>query len=284
MTIAGGVILDPFPPRTGIRRAAAADRCRALDRDTGAPAVMIADAGSAGIPVDALVWRAAVDPNALDATVQSMVASKAAVVAGERLAHPDVVARLRESVLAALGEHHRAQPLSEGVPREELRAQTFRRGHQAIFDRALADLAERGAIVLKDRVALASHRVELTPEEARVRAAVEQAFRDAGLKPPAVADVAAAVGASDAVVDRMLKLLQRQKVLVKLDVLLFHDAALKRLKADVVALKGAGVPARIDVATFKERYGVTRKFAIPLLEYLDRERITRRTGDARVVL
>ena len=43
-------------------------------------------------------------------------------------------------------------------------------------------------------------------------------------------------------------------------------------------------PARIDVATFKERFGVTRKFAIPLLEYLDRERVTRRVGDARVVL
>jgi selenocysteine-specific elongation factor len=54
-----------------------------------------------------------------------------------------------------------------------------------------------------------------------------------------------------------------------------------------VALKtsaGAGGTARIDVATFKERFGVTRKFAIPLLEYLDRERVTRRMGETRVVL
>jgi selenocysteine-specific elongation factor len=82
----------------------------------------------------------------------------------------------------------------------------------------------------------------------------------------------------------MLKLLLRQKVLIKLDVLLFHDAALRQLKAEVAALKSGSSPARIDVATFKERYGVTRKFAIPLLEYLDRERVTRRSGDARVVL
>ena len=79
----------------------------------------------------------------------------------------------------------------------------------------------------------------------------------------------------------MLKLLLRQKMLVRVDVLLFHDEALKRLKAEVAALKAsAGGVARIDVATFKERFGVTRKFAIPLLEYLDRERVTRRMGES----
>ena len=73
----------------------------------------------------------------------------------------------------------------------------------------------------------------------------------------------------------------RQKTLVKLDALMFHADALAQLKADVRALKAN---ARVDVPAFKERYGITRKFAIPLLEYLDRERVTRRVGDARVVL
>jgi selenocysteine-specific elongation factor len=56
------------------------------------------------------------------------------------------------------------------------------------------------------------------------------------------------------------------------------------LKDEVVGLKAIRTPATIDVATFKERFGVTRKFAIPLLEYLDRERVTRRAGDSRVIL
>jgi selenocysteine-specific elongation factor len=65
----------------------------------------------------------------------------------------------------------------------------------------------------------------------------------------------------------------------------FHAGALDALKAEVRALKReAGAQARVDVATFKARYGVTRKFAIPLLEYLDRERVTRRVGEARIVL
>ena len=86
-------------------------------------------------------------------------------------------------------------------------------------------------------------------------------------------------------VDRLLKLLTRQKVLVRVETLVFHDDTLKKLKAEVRELKAAvGAGTRIDVATFKERFGVTRKFAIPLLEYLDRERVTKRIGDARVIL
>jgi len=125
----------------------------------------------------------------------------------------------------------------------------------------------------------------LSPEEAKARNAIETAFRAAGLKPPDIPSVVAEAGVSAAVVDRIVKLLQREKVLVRLDTLLFHDTALKDLKAEVGALKAsAGGDARIDVATFKERFGVTRKFAIPLLEYLDRERLTRRVGDSRVIL
>jgi selenocysteine-specific elongation factor len=52
----------------------------------------------------------------------------------------------------------------------------------------------------------------------------------------------------------------------------------------VRGLKGAATTAKVDVASFKERYGVTRKYAIPLLEYLDRERVTKRMGESRIVL
>jgi selenocysteine-specific elongation factor len=82
----------------------------------------------------------------------------------------------------------------------------------------------------------------------------------------------------------MVTLLVRQKTLVRVEDLLFHADALARLKSEIASLKSAGAPARVDVAAFKERYGVSRKFAIPLLEYLDRERVTRRVGDSRIVV
>ncbi|MBA3295981.1 MAG: SelB C-terminal domain-containing protein [Acidobacteria bacterium] len=93
----------------------------------------------------------------------------------------------------------------------------------------------------------------------------------------------AATGLDAAVGERMLKLMVREKALVRLGDLVFHADALARLKSDVRAKKASG-EARLDVALFKEHYGISRKFAIPLLEYLDRERLTRRVGDARVIL
>jgi selenocysteine-specific elongation factor len=174
--------------------------------------------------------------------------------------------------------------LSEGMPREELRTQLFRRGHVAVFDRALEDLSAAGRIVLRDRVALATHRVALSPEEERARSTIEGVFRRAGLTPPDVSVLAAEVGFPPSTVDSMLKLLQRQKVLVRIDALVFHDEALRELKSEIASMKTAAGVSKIDVSAFKERFGVTRKFAIPLLEYLDRERVTRRAGDARILL
>jgi len=294
VTIAGGAIIDPRPPKTATRTETALARSRRLAIDPAADraavelagaTVMIDAAAAAGMPVPSLTTRAAIDPVALDARIDALVRSGAALRAGQVLVAPAIVADLKTRIVAVLAEHHRAQPLAEGVPREELRDQLFGRGHADVFARALDDLVTEKKIVVRDRVALATHRVELSPEETRARAAIEQAFRQAGLKPPDAGTIAAEAGVSAAVADRVLKLLQRQKVLVRLDTLLFHDEALKRLKAEVAALKtAAGTGARIDVATFKERFGVTRKFAIPLLEYLDRERLTRRVGDSRVIL
>jgi len=87
-------------------------------------------------------------------------------------------------------------------------------------------------------------------------------------------------------VERVLQQMLKGKRLVRVDTLVFHRDALDRLKDDIRALKvsAPGGRATVDVKAFKDTYQVTRKYAIPLLEYLDRERVTRRAGDARVVL
>jgi selenocysteine-specific elongation factor len=181
---------------------------------------------------------------------------------------------------------HQSQPLSEGVSREEVRERLFARADPAVFEFVLARLAGQGRVAGRDRVSLSTHRVALSGDEARARAAVEEVYRRAGLKPPDAASVAQACGLSPADCEKWTQMLVRQKILQRLDVLTFHTAALAELKREVGALKaqaGSG-RATVDVAAFKERYGVTRKYAIPLLEYLDRERVTRRMGDVRVVI
>jgi selenocysteine-specific elongation factor len=174
--------------------------------------------------------------------------------------------------------------LSDGLPREEARARIFARAHPAVFERVVRDLAGRQTLVARDRLALASHGLLLAPHEARAMESVGALFRDAGLKPPDPSALAARTGLDQATLDRALRLLQRQRAIVRLDTLWFHADALARLKDDIAALKRGATEARLDVAAFKQLYGVSRKYAIPLLEYLDRERVTRRVGETRVVL
>ncbi len=126
--------------------------------------------------------------------------------------------------------------------------------------------------------------VVLSSDEERARQLVEQRFRESGLRPPDPGTLAGELGLPGAAVNRALTLLQRQKVLVKVDTLWFHVEALERLKQEVRALKPGGAQGQVDVGAFKDRYGVSRKYAIPLLEFLDRERVTRRVGEGRVVL
>jgi selenocysteine-specific elongation factor len=181
-------------------------------------------------------------------------------------------------------EYHTVNPLSEGLAREEARERIFTHAAPELFDRVLADLARAGTVTGRDRLSGAGHAVSLSPREAEARDAIERDLREGGLKPAEPAAIAAAHGISGDISDRVVALLVRQKVAVKIGGLYFHQAALEELKAEVRALKTAGPDARVDVASFKERYGISRKFAIPLLEYLDRERVTRRAGEARIVL
>ncbi len=287
VTIAGGAVLDPSPPRGGTRTEAGRRRLAAIDEAVGAKrvaAALIEEAGGAGLPRSALAARSGVAHREVGPLVRALEAEGVARDLGPVVVAARVLDELARDVLADLEEHHRAQPLSEGLPREELRTRRFSRAADAVFDAVLDELAAGGKIAGRDRVALTTHRVELSPEEQRARDAIESAFYRAALTPASAADVATSLGLDTALVDRVVKLLTRQRVLVRVEGLLFHGDALARLKRDVLALKSGSQPAQVDVGSFKETFGVSRKFAIPLLEYLDRERVTRRVGDTRVIL
>jgi selenocysteine-specific elongation factor len=120
-------------------------------------------------------------------------------------------------------------------------------------------------------------------DEAESRKLIEHAFASSGLKVPALKDVLAGLKIDRTRAQKIVTLLLRDKVLIKIsDDLVFHHAALAGLRRQLQLQKSKS--PKIDVAAFKELTGVSRKYAIPLLEYLDRERVTRRVGDERVVL
>ena len=118
-------------------------------------------------------------------------------------------------------------------------------------------------------------------DEEQARAAIESAFEKAGLAAPAVADVMKASGVEPARARSLLQILLREGKLVRVsEDLVFYAPALALLREQLAARRGQ----RFAVPDFKDWTGVSRKYAIPILEYFDRERVTRREGDERVVL
>ena len=288
VTIAGGTVLDPSPPRGRLRSVDGAVRLgrlanRAEPRE--GVTVMVEEARARGLARAVVARRAGVAPVDVAPLVESLVADGRALPVGDLLVAPGHLGALREQLIASVAEFHAAHPLEAGVPREATRERFSHRTAHEVFDHVIRELVADGTLVATDRLALASHEIELSAEESSVRAQVERIFRDAALTPPETASVAGTTGAGPDVVDRMLKLLLRDGTLVKVEALVFHTGALERLKRDVAGLKGpANTPVQIDVGGFKDRFRISRKYAIPLLGYLDRERVTRRVGKTRVVL
>jgi selenocysteine-specific elongation factor len=290
ITIGGGIVVDPHPPRGAIRTAAGRDRLRRLDParqdDDDVAAAFVEERAALGLPEAALMSRAGLTASAAARTMDRLAAAGRIRRVGDLLVASGVIEDRSKRLMAALHAHHAAQPLSDGVPREEARDRIVGKAAPEVFDFVIGSLVAAGTLVARDRLALAGHRISLSPEEARAQEALERVYREAGLAPPDLKIAAAGAGLDPAIADRIGRLLLRQKSLVKIEEMLFHADALAALRADVRALKPASAngTARVDVAAFKERYGISRKYAIPLLEYLDRERITRRVGDSRVVL
>ncbi len=289
ITIGGGVVLDPAPTRPGIRSAeghASLERIRiAPDHGVGAVTAMIEAAGLAGMARSSLVPRAGLTTSQVAIVLQSL-GERGVATAGDRLIAAAHLERASQALVALIAASHKANPMSDGLPREEAREKIFSRVAPAIFEKVVDDLKATRAVAGAERLALPAHKASVAGADDHVRDAIIEAYRAGGLKPPDTAAIEASVKAPRPIVEKVTALLLREKVLVKLDTIVFHGAALQTLKEDVTALKGSapGGRATVDVAGFKERYGVSRKFAIPLLEFLDRERVTRRTGDIRLVL
>jgi selenocysteine-specific elongation factor len=283
-TIGGGTVLDPLPPRRGVRTSAGIARFARLAEAEPPAAValtMIEEAGLSGFPVGQLVRRAGV-PWSHGDEVRAELDGRAVQV-GTVLVSASRLAAAEEAMLAAVAQYHADHPIAGGIPREELRARIFGKAPAAVFEHALHALVERKAVVARERIALPGRGTALSPEESRTRDAILEILDRAGLTPPEPALLTTRIAATREVVDRIANLLVRQNEIVKVGDLLFHAAALTRLKTEIRSLKQTGA-ATLDVAAFKERYKLTRKYAIPLLEFLDRERITRRVGDLRHIL
>ena len=189
-------------------------------------------------------------------------------------------------LLDAVSAFHKKEPLRPGTAKRELQEETARDFDMAdgMFEAALLSLVQQKRLeVAADVVRIAGRGVVMKDEEAESKKKIEDAFAAAGLKVPALQEVIAGLKVDKSRAQKIVTLLLREKVLIKIsEDLVFHRGALEALRGQMKTQKLKS--PKIDVGQFKELTGVSRKYAIPLLEYLDRERVTRRVGDMREII
>ncbi len=284
ITIGGGVVLDAMDPG---RRVKAKERLAFVEAVSAADAagVLLARVGRRG--ADGLSVAGAVAETGwlragVEAVASELVAGGKLSSCGEVLVSGEAVAKLKALMKATVEAFQKANPLVAGISREELREKV---GVGAEVFRGVEELLvrEKVLVVAGELIHAAGRGVVLRDDEAESKKQIEAAFALAGLKVPLLKDVLGALPIDKVRAEKIVTLLLRDRVLVKIgDDLVFHRDALEGLRKLVIAQKTK--TPKLNVVAFKDLVGVTRKYAIPLLEWLDSQRVTRRVGDERVIL
>ncbi len=273
-TVAGGAVLDPFPPAR-LNRGNTLARLESLaEADSSKRVQILIEESANGRRLLELVRLTGLPAD----IVKSLIIQNpglAFVDAAQRGVSKTWIAQTREKVLAWLADFHAKNPAAAGAPIALARLNLEASLASVIFD-GFAAIRVQG-----DVVALATHKVQVSAEQTQALATIERAFRQAGLQPPPPAEILRSVE-GDAKKGRSLleALIKGQKLVRISDELIFHSEVLVHVRKSLLSHKGR----KFSVPEFKEWTKVSRKYAIPLLEYLDRQHVTRREGDARVVL
>jgi selenocysteine-specific elongation factor len=281
VTIGGGVVLDAAP----IRRMPGHSDFLALLAGNDPEEIVrarIARRNHEGLSMSRLVAETGWTRNVIETRLAPALKTGTVVCAGERFLHSPALEAVKSRIVRTVEDFHKENPLVGGISKKELleRVEVV----PEVFDAIAAMLIRDKKIeVAGDLVRLPGHGVVMKDEEAESKKKIEGAFASAGLTVPALSEVIAGLKVDKVRAQKIVTLLLRDKVLIKVsDELVFHRSALEELRQKLASYKMKS--PKIDVAKFKELTGVSRKYAIPLLEYLDREHVTRRVGDAREIL
>src|SRR6266853_2351667 len=280
-TIGGGIVLDAAP----IPKAPAGDTF--FETMAGGDPALILRARIArrqheGISLSRLIAETGWNRNVIEAKLSAAEREQEVLRIGDRFAETRAIEELKLDFEGTLEQFHEKNPLVGGIGREQLRDE-LKASAEVFAVVAAALVREKKLEIAGDLVHLAGRGVAMKDEEAESKKIMEDAFAAAGLKVPALREVMAGLKVDRTRAQKIVTLLLRDKTLIKVsEELVFHRSALDELRRQIAAYSAKS--SKIDVAQFKELTGVSRKYAIPLLEYLDRERVTRRIGDERVIL
>ena len=292
-TIGGGVIIDAFASKHRARdlTVTSARLANLLTADHARQAELFTEAaGEAGLKTSELIARTGWHDEVAKEAIETAQELGRIVVVGKELFKPSLFEDLKQRVMTDVAAHHAAEPLSRGLSKEILRGRHFSRATPDLFQAIVSDLEKEGALAVeKDIVRQQKHTRELAGADAQLRDRLNEIYREAKLAPPSINEAFMQAGvdaANRGHARQLLQILIDTGIIVSVEgEMFFHQGALNDLIAKLQAYADNKKENRsIDVATFKELAGISRKYAIPLLEYLDRRNVTRREGDRRIIL
>jgi selenocysteine-specific elongation factor len=286
VTIGGGEVLESHPPRRRRFREAV---IRELElKEKGDPLQLVEqglwEAGEGGIGLEELETKLGLSPGEMeDLLARLEEEGKVVVLTLEQphYLHRDIVATLRERAREALEDYHRRHPLRWGMAKEELRTRHFPALPPRLFQEFLLALDRDGVLAVeRERVKLASHQPTLSPQQEALRGELEKLFLSQPFSPPAPAEAISRLGGGEA--GELYLYLVEAGTLVRLsEDLAFHRRAVEEAREKILAqLEAQG---SITVSQFRDLLQTSRRYALPLLEYFDAQRLTRRVGDKRVL-
>ena len=197
------------------------------------------------------------------------------------LIHADFLKKARDEILDTLTLYHKKFPLKEGLVKEELRSRTEGADNAKLFNYLVLQLAREEIIVQdKEIVRLKDHQVTLAQDQEEIRRELEKIYTKSGLQPPYFQEIKGKFPGNTGT--EVLEVMVKEGDILKVkEDLYFHCKAFDGLKSELIAfLKNNG---EITTPQFKEMTGASRKYTIPLIEYLDRTQVTVRVGDTRVL-
>lgn len=273
-TVAGGSVIESFPPGR-LNRKRTLERLQKLSSAEILQRVqMLVEESADGRRVTDLVKRLGMPWEELNPIVIGNP-ELVFIEAAHRVVTKAWIERTRQALITTLTDFHARNPSASGLPMAAARMKLEASVAAVIFDNFPA------VRVQGDTVALATHRAQLSSEETRSLEQIERAFREGGFQPPSPTDVLKNSGVDAKKSRGMLEALVKTNRLVRVsEDVIFHTEVVSHIRKSLAAHKGR----KFSIPEFKEWTQISRKYAIPLLEYLDRQHVTRREGDSRVVL
>jgi|CXWL01.1.fsa_nt_gi selenocysteine-specific elongation factor len=226
----------------------------------------------------------------LTMAIESVIAAAASVDAAGRYIATTAFEALKDSVIHAVEEFHKQQPLAKGITREALREAAFAHLPDRIFQVVIASLESANKIVTRgDTIKIARYEKVLSPEETLVAEKIRMIYNTSGLEVPkldeAIGESIAGTSLSHVQARKLVQVSVDSDELVKVtDEFYFSGGVISQLIAKLEKYADSSKDRLVDVSTFKELAGISRKYAIPLLEYFDRQKVTVRSGDKRLIL